>query len=270
MGCDIHFYVERKDPESGQWVFVPPEDNAPQDRYDKEHGHWDWYGGRNYDLFAILADVRNGRDFAGVDTGDGFVPISDPRGVPSDASPEYQAVARRWQWDGHSHSHHTLRQLQEYDWTQTTTKRGVVSGFGFAESLVFGRPSGWSGGVHGSKVRHLTNEEMARYIRTTPCQEHLKEMLQLHLDKVEDPEHAEQVEYHKHCAANIQQMLAHPLLKHEPAFDDEFDFENSHHTTVRWTISYAEHTSWFLEKTMPALERLGSPDDVRIVFFFDN
>lgn len=66
MGCDIHLYVERKNPVSGQWEFVPAEGHAPQDEWDKKNNRWDWYGGRNYDLFAILADVRNGYGFAGI------------------------------------------------------------------------------------------------------------------------------------------------------------------------------------------------------------
>ena len=44
------------------------------------------YGDRNYNLFAILANVRNGTAFAGCKTGEGFNPISNPKGVPSDAS----------------------------------------------------------------------------------------------------------------------------------------------------------------------------------------
>src|SRR5215469_11787636 len=35
------------------------------------------YGWRNYDLFAILAGVRNGSGFGGCDTGDPVVPIAE-------------------------------------------------------------------------------------------------------------------------------------------------------------------------------------------------
>jgi hypothetical protein len=49
MGTDIHCAVEKKQPD-GTWKVV----DAPFDDY------------RNYDSFAILADVRNGHGFAGV------------------------------------------------------------------------------------------------------------------------------------------------------------------------------------------------------------
>jgi hypothetical protein len=74
MGCDIHLYVEvrgadgtwqsadewERDTDDGYtWVDVP---------YEKEY-----YNGRNYSLFAMLADVRNR---------DGLIPFSQPRGLP--------------------------------------------------------------------------------------------------------------------------------------------------------------------------------------------
>ena len=70
------------------------------------------YDQRDYALFAILADVRNGLDE--------FTPIAEPRGVPDDASPEYRAEVAVWSGDGHSHSWLTLKELQAYDWHKTT------------------------------------------------------------------------------------------------------------------------------------------------------
>jgi hypothetical protein len=78
------------------------------------------YDGRNYDLFAILADVRNGRGFAGFYTGEGFNPISDAKGLPEDVSSEVKAESDRWDCDGHSHSYFNLKELVYYDWEQTT------------------------------------------------------------------------------------------------------------------------------------------------------
>src|SRR4051794_16548380 len=110
MGCDIHFYVEKKD-ENGNWQSADAwetEDgyDCPSIPYKKR-----FYSGRNYDLFGILADVRNGRGFAGVKTGDGFVPIAEPRGLPDDASPKIKADCDRWGVDGHSHSYLSLSEL---------------------------------------------------------------------------------------------------------------------------------------------------------------
>lgn len=46
------------------------------------------FDNRNYDLFAALADVRNGVGFAGVKTGKAIEPIAMPRGIPDDADPD--------------------------------------------------------------------------------------------------------------------------------------------------------------------------------------
>lgn len=55
--------------------------------YAKIEGEWkeieSTYGGnRHYNLFAHLADVRNGYGFAGTITGTPVTPIADPRGLP--------------------------------------------------------------------------------------------------------------------------------------------------------------------------------------------
>ena len=39
---------------------------------------------RSYNTFAMLANVRNGRGFAGIRTSDGFPYIHEPRGLPAD------------------------------------------------------------------------------------------------------------------------------------------------------------------------------------------
>lgn len=68
MGTDIHGVFQRHDASTGKWVDVPT-------KYEE---------GRHYQLFAVLAGVRNGSGFAGVKTGDAVEPISEPRGLPDD------------------------------------------------------------------------------------------------------------------------------------------------------------------------------------------
>lgn len=153
MGCDIHEWVEVR--VGGKWEMTDVNLDV----------------GRNYDLFGMLADVRNGRGFAGVDTGDGFVPIlgreSPTRGIPLDASPEYAAEVENWGGDGHSHSWLTLAELKAYDWHgQKTKKRAVVS----LEDRKAWRdsgnpgPSSYCGGVSGSSVKFVPLDEMDRII----------------------------------------------------------------------------------------------------------
>ncbi len=118
MGCDIHFYVERKVDNvwcsADRWEPNPDADEEGQPSLTITYSER-FYSDRNYDLFSILADVRNGSGFAGCDTGDGFVPIDEPRGLPADVSEEVLADSISWNGDGHSHSWFTVAELFEYD-----------------------------------------------------------------------------------------------------------------------------------------------------------
>lgn len=186
MGCDIHMFAEvkikRRDKKQ-EWmtvgkVFKDEYYKKNQPTYmstygdEKSENAYEWnnkltmhpYDARNYDVFAILADVRNGRGFAGSDTGDGFNPIADPKGVPEDASDYYKKVVDEWGQDGHSHSYFTMEELDAYDFNQTTKHRGWVSKDQYKVFQEKGHPEMWSGGVDGNGIRHLTNKEMENYI----------------------------------------------------------------------------------------------------------
>lgn len=67
-----------------------------------------WDDERHYQLFSVLADVRNGYGFAGVPTGEWVKPISSPRGIPQDfeyycwehpLSPDCLVPRRRGWWE---------------------------------------------------------------------------------------------------------------------------------------------------------------------------
>ena len=68
MGTDIHGVFQRKDAETQKWADV-------SSAYEQN---------RHYQLFAVLAGVRNGIGFAGCRTGEEVEPIAEPRGLPSD------------------------------------------------------------------------------------------------------------------------------------------------------------------------------------------
>lgn len=221
MGCDIHFYVEKR-VRGDVWRFVGGTEY--EDRL---------YTCRNYDLFAILANVRNGRGFAGINTGDGFVPIDMPRGVPSDASTGYICEVNSWDGDGHSHSYFTVAELIAYDWTQETTHRGCVSAREFAHFHLSGKPNSWSGSVSGVGVEHVSNNEMLAFIQAG------KDKFTWH-------------DYHAMSKSGLIESSARKF------------------TSIKWTEPYYESCSLFLSNTMPRLWSFGKPDDVRIVFFFDN
>lgn len=133
MGCDIHFFVEKwtssndydgpRDlsedreqklsevlegfPTKYRWVSA--------DKWVCDDGDWEvsynssYYNGRNYYLFSILADVRNGGSVE---------PIDGDRGIPDDASSGYLYKCNQWNGDAHSHSYFTLEELLNVDWSQ--------------------------------------------------------------------------------------------------------------------------------------------------------
>ena len=140
MGADIHFYVEKysnedyigpKDisEERDSKIGIITEDNTlsncyrwiPVEKWVYDD-YWDvsyddrFYKGRNYYLFSVLADVRN----------DGSMdPISQPRGIPEDASYPYKMLLKTWEGDYHSASYFTLEELLKVDWD----KYDYIDGF---------------------------------------------------------------------------------------------------------------------------------------------
>lgn len=231
MGCDIHFYVEKKI--DGVWQM---QGKLVDDDGWKHVNGPSFYDVRNYNLFAILADVRNGRGFAGIKTGEGFNPISDPRGVPEDASDEYKQLVDCWGVDGHSHSHHTLRQLLDYDWTQTTGLQGWCS---MAEYLPwaarggkFTVPESYCGGISGPEIEHLSDDQ----------------------------------------AASLVEQYRALTWDERKTFIEQLG--HSKYALAKWQEHYHQAAGSFWTNTIPQLLKLSGGtagiDDVRCVFFFDN
>lgn len=244
MGCDIHFYVERR--EGNRWV------SADRWKTEKDSGdkHVDfreaYYHDRNYDLFAILANVRNGSGFAGIKTGDGFVPISEPRDLPDDASPEVRAAAEAYGADGHSHSFLTVAEIMAFDWTQTTTLRGTVKPNEWAQWKLSGSPKSWAGAISGGGVLPVTPEQMeAAAMEVTGGD--LWKLYHEGTAFADGP-----------LAAVVYKKLG-GTHEHGAAITD-----------VTWGIPYYDAGNEFLSTTLPRMWRLGKPEDVRCVFFFDN
>lgn len=180
MGCDIHVQIEVQQPD-GHWVNYPYTEEAYH--YDLDAGNPNVYleqqravvedfratggvvfpqqfTGRNYDLFGILANVRNGSGFAGCDTGDAWPSIAPDRGLPEGMGRPSGDVRYPGE-DGedepylgdHSFTWVTLDELEAFDWEGTVVnQRGVVSAEVY-ESLQPGEaPREWSGGVSGPGV----------------------------------------------------------------------------------------------------------------------
>lgn len=268
MGCDIHLYVETLQdgqwkPYKGEW---PNPDYDPADEWGAKqkpilsqyrspysfepdtpinefstetalseevtYVYPSFYNGRNYDLFSILADVRNGYGFAGVPTGSHINPISDPKGLPDDVSHEVYMEAKKWGRDGHSHSWLTLRELQEYDWNQAKVHVGIVDVAEYATFKAKGAPTSWSGGVHGPNVKEVSNKEMDDIFRKLQSGE-----------MTIDPD------------SNEFQLLIGGI---------------HYITRITWPETYRESAGYFYTHHLPLLASFGDPDSVRLVFWFDN
>lgn len=246
MGTDIHLFTEVR--EQGSWRLARIESQCswcdgkgeyptgPTRQVEpcyrcKGSGKELGYSSRNYDVFAILADVRNGSGFAGVATGDGFNIIAPQRGLPTDMDRElreltagysdeyYEAMRAKWgrgSLGDHSFSWLTLRELLEFDWTQVTRHRGIVSLKEYRRwrGTTDRTPKEWSGGIWGQGTEILSE--------------------------------------------------GNPRVTDAPLSDKLY-------VEAFWTETYAECAGCFHSRFIPALVALGhSPDDVRIVFGFDS
>ncbi len=216
MGCDIHMMAEKRAKDGWKKVgsvFKNPDYKPGSDRSWEQTEFTDEpYDGRNYKLFSFLANVRNGYGFAGVDTGDEIKPIAMPKGVPSDASPEWLKEVNDWDVDMHSTSYFTVSELLNADWEQPIVARGVVNLEEYKRLKESGEsPTSWSGGIDGPSIITATADDYE--------------------------------------SGNI---------------------ENPTHIQMQWSLPIKDFAGSFYTDTLLQLEALGNPDEVRIVFGFDN
>lgn len=194
MGTDIHVAVEVR--RKGVWRYFRPTDpcrwyhdvydtqadvdtvNERMEKYAKENPRykhvpvklgdrrhkWDrcktrlpeFFDGRNYLMFAILGNVRNGYGFAGVKTFDPLPSMSDNRGFPADMTPEANAKMSH----EHSESWLTLAEMQTYDFDGLLVHEGVIDEVTFLECLIAQKtPESWSGSISGNGIETLTPEQ---------------------------------------------------------------------------------------------------------------
>lgn len=217
MGCDIHCYAEVKT--NNKWkkvgsIFKNPwyiwykDNNKEVPKNEKEFTDSP-YDGRNYNLFSILAGVRNDYN---------ILPISNPKGLPNDISNEVRGKYSVWEDDGHSASWLTTKELKEYDWKNKTAN---YSGwFSIKDYVKFKNGEdnfGYGKDVGGAMVVKISQEE-----------------------------------------ADL--ML----------YKNNFDKNKSYYVYCEWIESCYESSRFFVDDTIPTLEKLGNPEDVRIVFWFDS
>jgi hypothetical protein len=167
MGTDIHGVFQRFDATTQQWEDVPSE-------YTEE---------RHYQLFAVLADVRNGYGFAGIKTGEAVEPIAAPRGLPKDfkmdddfhpiASLEHMSPLRReWHQNGEKfevwmgdHSFSWLTGDEMLAWAENSPKvlkTGVLARKDYEKWDEKSVPERYSGGVCGSNVIQINDNALEK------------------------------------------------------------------------------------------------------------
>lgn len=245
MGCDIHPAIERKI--DGVWTLVETGNPA--------------LGHRNYNVFAILANVRNGRGFAGIKTSEGFNPIAEPRGLPDDLSAPLAAYNRddaeradddyeSGKWNkylgDHSFTWLTLREILEFDYEQTTVETGVLTikefikmererGRSYKDEEL-PRPDSWAGDISGPGVVILSAADARHRIESWG----LKPM---HWKDEEE------------------------ILKRWSALGQHYDRDN-YHISDAWEIRYMQSMKSFICGLTKYI-KFGL-DDVRLVCGFDS
>ena len=149
MGTDIHGILQGRNDVDHSWHTLDVMEDS-----------------RNYRLFAMLANVRNGFGFAGVPTHTPYVPISEPRGLPGDleVGPNFEVSlgpfigslylghpTTHWLGD-HSHSWLTVDEILSHPhWDTPVFCTGVISREKF-EQWKGGVPESWCGAIPGLDV----------------------------------------------------------------------------------------------------------------------
>jgi len=177
MGTDIHLYVDRLT-DLGFWEWVKPPYKREYE-YNEEKGFYytysDWWKredaecqydpcGRNYEIFAFLADVRNGYGFAGVPI---FKPIEPqfagrglPPGIPFDEEGNSLEEDINMWLGYHDFTWATLEELRNASWRTHFKQVGVIPADDYQEFKKLGYPPrGWSGGITGPGIHVFSEKE---------------------------------------------------------------------------------------------------------------
>ena len=204
MGCDIHTMAEvlvtptKWDREKGEHVPQPPKWRGVKKEIFPNPYFWEWkevypfgkyssnipfarepYKGRNYELFSVLANVRNDNPEYNIfdrmmryEMRDSLLPIALPRGVPDDASKEWRKYVSAWGADLHSTSYFTLTELlqavEDGAFTQTFENGGYVSVDAYRALKKDGtKPTNWAGwasdGISEAQYQAMSAEDQLAF-----------------------------------------------------------------------------------------------------------
>jgi hypothetical protein len=229
MGTDIDLFVEKRN-SAGKWELMFP---APEL---SEQLHGEWGAKRSYGPDHLPGWAwYSGRNYelfgllAGVRR-DIEAPWEHHRGIPKDSPLNEGELGRS---DGHSHSWISLAELKAYDWGTAHPLSGWMSASDYKYFKDNGNWSSYSQGVGGGGIKKVTNEE---------------------LDKLfEDGTLIE---------------ATHPQ-KPDTKIWKSADDTTSYYTFVEWTEPMEKVCGFFVNKTLPEIEKLGDPEDIRLIYWFD-
>jgi hypothetical protein len=114
MGCDIHLNVEmvtKKNDQYTSWSLVQNE-LCVLNYGSRHYVNLGWGEGRNYNTFAMMANVRNYSSYENREPL--YEPMSEPKGTPKDMSEELSSLYCGWGGDAHSASYFTLKELVDF------------------------------------------------------------------------------------------------------------------------------------------------------------
>lgn len=265
MGTDIHCYAEvRRDD-----VWKPLD--APVKTEWREMEYPRIYSKRDYDVFAILANVRNGYGFAGADTGTGFAPMLETdRGLPDDLSEEFSGDREECWLGDHSFGWITLRELLGYDYDRTSIKHGIVNFFQWSQmvwrlqhedSPIDNGPDSWCNGVSGGGVSTIDDIRVFKSLWKLLSVDEQREVVRFarSLSFVED---------FAGLSADVREHLLDAGVIHNT--------QCVLYTRIAWPVSYARTMERFTSMvTLRLLSEVAKDpmlthDDLRIVFGFDS
>lgn len=106
------------------------------------------FSDRNYELFALLAGVRNYNDYP---------PLFPCRGIPEDCSDEVKEERDYWEGDAHSWTYFTLGDLNAAVWEQVVTKTAMVQDCvweEFCNNVEAATPRSYCEAVYGASDYH--------------------------------------------------------------------------------------------------------------------
>ena len=216
-----------------------------------------------------------------------YDPIDEPRGIPQDATDEYKKLAAT---EVHTHSWYTLKELLNFNWQKPASKPQ------YAVSLydmdVWSRKKG---GQIGRRASHsppgILDEYRERWYDSGNQRgffnAHPRPLLPHHKRKPM-PKRISFADLQKRFIEHGPHAASFFEVGVQPEYNDGmYDWvpnregwdtyhKNAHpklrdvFANVSWYETYEYVAQRFVHKTIPAMQELGEPNNVRILFFFDS